>query len=279
VTTATRTPPHHDTLTCYTDYRCRRPECVDRYNAWGRDRGRAITDGSWQPLLNAEPIRQHLLALHAAGITIHRVAVITGLTYRAIRNFTQHDYGNAAPRKRRVTREVAAKILAVNAIDHTPGNVDCTGSRRRIQALMAIGWPLVYIAERAGVHPSNRSTIVSRPTIRATTARKIADAYDEMRHQKPARHGIRPTSIKRAKQQGGASRWPTPSYWDQCGAIDDPRFTPDYKVTRLEIVAEEADWLITTAGLTRTQAAERLEVSRCYVDKALARHPERLTAA
>lgn len=274
MTTATRTAPHHDTLTCYADYKCRRPECVDRYNAWGRDRKRAITAGTWQPLLDAEPVRQHLLALHAAGITIHRVAAITGIQYRAVRIFTQHDYGNTAPRRRRVTREVAAKILAVNVAEHTPGNVDCTGSRRRIQALMAIGWPLIYIAERAGIHPSNRSTIVSRPTIRATTAQKITGAYDEMRNQKPARHGVRPTSIKRARQQAADNRWPPPAYWDETGAIDDPHFEPMYRLTRREIVAQDAHWLMTTNGLNKAAAAERLGVDKSYVEHAFRDHPQ-----
>lgn len=273
-TAVRREPPHHNKLTCYVDYDCRLPECVDRYNAWGRDRRRAITAGTWQPLLDAEPIRQHLLTLHAAGITIHRVAAITGLEYRAVRNFTQHDYGNAKPRKRRVTRAVAAKILAVNPIDHTPGNVETTGSRRRVHALMAIGWPLIYTAERAGIHPSNRSVVLARPSIRATTAQKITAAYDEMRDQKPARHGVRPTSIKRAKQQAAANRWAPPAYWDENGAIDDPHFEPMYRLTRREIVAQDAGWIMSTLGVDRGAAAERLGVSRDYVDHAFRDHPQ-----
>ncbi|GAA2929450.1 hypothetical protein [Streptomyces enissocaesilis] len=279
MTTATRTtPPNHDTLTCYTEYRCRLPECVERNNAYDRRRNRAITAGTWQPLLDAEPVRQHLLALHAAGITIYRVAAITGLQFRVVRNFTQHDYNNAASRKRRVTRDVAAKILAVNLADHTPGNVDTTGSRRRVHALMAIGWPLLYTAERAGIHPSNRTVIIARPTIRATTAQRIAAAYDEMRNQQPAKNGVRPTSIKRAKQQAAANRWPTPAYWDETGAIDDPDFIPEYKKLRAEIIAEEAHWLMTMGGLDRDQAAARLGVARFTIDRALREHPQEVAA-
>jgi AraC-like DNA-binding protein len=274
VTTARREPPHHDTLTCYCDYQCRLPECVQRYRAWENKRYHAKAAGTWQPLLDAEPVRQHLLQLHAAGITIHRVAAITGLTYRAVRNFTQHDYGHTASRKRRVTPEVAAKILAVNTRDHTPGNVDSTGSRRRIQALVAIGWPSIYVADRAGIHRSNRSVIVNRPTVRATTAQRITAAYDEMRHQKPARHGISKTSIKRAKQQAAANRWPTPSYWDECGAIDDPHFEPQYGVSRRELVAQDANWIMRTTGLDRATTAQRLGVHKSYLDHAFRDHPE-----
>lgn len=269
-----RQPPNHETLTCYTDYRCRLPECVDRYNAWCRDRGRAIADGTWQPLLDAEPIRQHLLTLHAAGITIYRVAALTGLTYKSVRSFTQHDYGNAAPRRYRVTREVAAKILAINTEDHTPGLIHPIGSQRRVQALVALGWPTIHTARRAGLHPSNRNTIFQAPTMRATTAQRIADTYDEMRHQRPARHGVSATSIKRAKKQAADRRWPPPKYWDQTGAIDDEHFEPLYRVTRLELVAQDADWLMRTSGLNREQAAARLGVHKTYVDQAMKAHPQ-----
>ena len=268
-----REPPHHDTLTCYTDYRCRRPDCVDRYNTWGRDRERAIADGTWQPLLDAEPVRQHLLALHAAGITIHRVATLTGMTHRSVRNYTQHDYGHAAPRRRRITREVAERILAINPAEHTPGHVEPLGSRRRVEALAAIGWPSIHLARKAGIHPSNRTTILAGPTMRASTAQRITDAYDELKRLKPARHGVRKSSMSRAVKQARDLRWPPPKYWDETGAIDDPHFKPLYRVTRAEILAEDAVWLI-GAGLDRTAAAERLGVDKSYLDRALAQYPE-----
>ncbi|MPY47079.1 hypothetical protein [Streptomyces acidicola] len=273
MTAAHRQPPHHDTLTCYTDYKCRLPECVDRYNAWSRDRERAIADGTWQPLLDAEPIRQHLLTLHAAGITIHRVAQLTGLTYRSVRSFTQHDYGNAAPRRHRATREVAAKILAINLDEHTPAVVSPIGTQRRFRALVAIGWPTVHTAIRAGLHPSNRNSMLRYPTIQARTAQRVAAVYDEMRHESPAKHGISATSIKRAKLQAQRERWAPPSYWDEVGGIDDPDFEPQYGITRREIVAQDAHWLM-QSGLDRAAAAERLGVSKSYVEHALAAHPD-----
>lgn len=274
MTTATKQPPNHDTLTCYTDYKCRLPECVERYNAWSRDRERAIADGTWQPLLDAEPIRQHLLKLHAAGITIHRVSTLTGLTYKSVRSFTQHDYGNASPRRRRCTQEVADKILAVTLEDHGTAYVNPIGSARRFQALVAIGWPTIYTARRAGLHPSNRTTIFQAPTMRASTAQRIADVYDEMRHQKPSRDGVSPTSIKRAKKQAADKRWPPPKYWDEVGAIDDPDFEPLYGVTRREIVAQDANWIMRTTGLDKAGAAARLGVSKSYIEHAFREHPQ-----
>ena len=274
MTRRTGEPPHHETLTCYTDYRCRLPGCVERYNAWSRERERAIANGTWQPLLDAEPIRQHLLKLHAAGITVGRVARLTGMSHRSVRSYTQHDYSNVAPRRRRVTQEVADRILAINPEDHTPGYVNPIGSQRRVQALMAIGWPSIYTARAANIHPSNRNSIFSSPTMRAATAQRIADAYNEMRHQEPVRHGVRPVSAKRAKLHAADRRWPPPEYWDEVGAIDDEHFTPEFGVTRREIVAQNANWVMRTAGIGRAAAAERLGVSKAYIDHAFRQYPQ-----
>lgn len=271
--TAIRAAPHHNTLTCYTDYRCRQPECVERYRSWYRERGRAIANGTWLPLLDAAPVRQHLLDLHAAGITIYRVAALTGLTYKSVRGFTQHDYGNTSPRRYRTTREVAAKILAINTEDHTPGLISPIGSQRRFQALVAIGWPTLYIAPRAGLHPSNRNTIFRAPQMRASTAQRITEAYDEMRHQRPARHGVSATSIKRSKKRAVERRWPKPAYWDEAGAIDDPDFHPLYRVPRLEILAGEGRWLV-SGGTPLDDAAVRLGITVDYLQQALREHPE-----
>lgn len=268
-----RQAPHHDTLTCYTDYRCRRPECVDRYNAYNRDCRRQIAAGTWEPLLDAEPVRQHLLALHAAGITIHRVAKLTGIPFRNVRSFTQHDYGNRAGRRHRVTREVAEKLLAITVETHTPAYVDPTGSRRRVEALAAIGWPSIHVARAAGIHPSNRTTTFDSPTIMASTARKFAAAYDQLKGQKPEQQGIRKSSITTVRLRAKNLRWPPPSYWDETGAIDDPDFVPDYGKSRLEIVAEDARWLM-ASGLDRAEAARRLGKDKSYIDRALAAYPE-----
>lgn len=276
MTTAIRKPPNHDTLTCYTEYRCRRPECVERHNTWRRNRYHAQAAGTWQPHTDAEPIRQHLRTLYTAGVSIHRVAAITGIDYQTIRCFTHHAYRNRHGRRRGATPEIAAKILAVSVENANPPKTDATATRRRLQALIALGWPLERIAPHAGLSAENISAVVRRRYVMATTARAVEDTYNRLRNQKPARHGVDKASITKARKRAAANRWPTPKYWDQAGpdAIGDADFVPDYGVTRAEIVAEEAHWLITTAGLTRAAAAERLGIARCYVDRALSEHPQ-----
>jgi hypothetical protein len=273
--TTDRQPPNHNTLTCYTDYRCRLPECVDRYRKWDRARYRAKASGEPGRYVDAEPVRQHLLKLYAAGISIHAVAAATGLSYLAVRSFTHHEYGNRRSRRQRCTTATQAKILALTPDNITTGRIDATGTIRRVQALVAIGFPLERIAPHTALSVTNMSALLQRKTVLASTASSVAAAYELLRNRKPARHGVDKRNISRATKRAAANRWPTPTYWDKHpGDIDDPDFEPLYGVTRLEIVAQDADWLMRTSGLNREQAARRLGVHKTYVDQAMKAHPQ-----
>lgn len=275
MTTADRQPPHHNTITCYTDYRCRLPECVERYRAWDRARYRAQANGEPGRYIPAEPVRQHLLKLYAADIGIHAIAASTGLTYLAVRSFTHHEYGNRRPRRRRCTPETAAKILAVTEANIVTGRIDATGTTRRLQALVAIGWPLERIGPHAGLSPENLHHLSKRDRVLASTALRVAEVYELLRHKKPARNGVDKRSITRARNRAAANHWPTPKYWDQYpDAIDDPHFEPLYGVTKREIVAQDANFIMRTAGLNKAATAKRLGVDKSYLDHAFRDHPE-----
>lgn len=271
-----REAPHHNTLTCYTEYKCRLPECVDRFNGWQRDRLRAMAAGTWQPYIDAAPVREHLLKLHAAGITPHRIEVLTGLDWKSIRLFTQPCVNQGRGMTRRTTPEIAAKILAIEVAPFLSGRVDATGTRRRLQALSAIGWPLRELGPHIGVEPDGVRRIVSRGSrVFGSTAQAVADAYDELRTSKPQKHGVSDLGINRALRRAKQLRWAPPKYWNQHpGAIDDPHFESSYGVTRREIVAQDAHFLMTTNGLDKNAVAARLGIDKSYIEHAFRDHPQ-----
>lgn len=280
MTTTTRQPPNHDTLTCYSDYGCRLPDCVDRYRAYERARYKAQAEGTWQPFVDAEPVRAHLQQLYAKGVTIHQVAMASGLTYSSVRSFTHHAYDYKRPRRQRVTRETADKLLAITPDNLSTGRIDCTGTRRRIHALVAIGWPLERIAPHAGLSPDNMTSLTRRDTVLASTARAVAAAYEQLRHQQPAKHGIDRRNITRAKNRAAANRWAPPSYWaDRMDVIDDPHFEPMYGITRGQQLAQDARWLMREGTIAPEQAAARLGITVAYLHQALRRYPELEAAA
>lgn len=276
MTTAVREAPHHNTVTCVKHYGCKRVECLDRVrayqNAWRRNRAGNLA------LVDAEPVREHLQLLAAANIGPRRISTLTGLAVETIAGFTR-PYGSGDGRrfgrKRKVRPDVAAKILALDPAHITPGVTHATGSRRRIQALNAAGWPnstLVTLLPQ-GCRPLH--TLPRQTHLYARTADAIADLYDEIKKKRPERCGVRPVSANRSRLRAQRNNWPTIAYWaDRMDVIDDPDFEPLYGVTRREIVAQDASELIRWSGLTREAAAERLGVSKSYVEHAFRDHPQ-----
>ena len=265
MTTAVRQPPTHTNSTCVKWHDCHRPDCRERYNS----RRRAIKAGLTQPrtLIDAEPIRQHILELQDLGLTPTRIARLAGMSHTNICDFLHASPGQGRGRKRQVTPEIAAKILAVQPLT-------TTGTMRRIQALVAAGWPIRQIAAHADV--SVRWIVNLHPgvTVNLVTAKKIAAAYEELRHLNAEKHGVWPGHVKRSKRRAKDNRWPPPTYWaDRTDDMDDPHFEPMYGRTRGELLAADGRELL-SLGIGIEQAAERLNVTRNHLQQELLRNPK-----
>lgn len=265
MTTAVRQAARHGNSTCVKWNGCHLPDCRDRYNA----RRRAIRAGLIQPrtLIDAEPIRQHILELQAAGVSPTRIARLAGMSHTNVTDFLHASPSQGRGRKRQTTPEIAEKILAVQPLT-------TTGTMRRIQALVAIGWSIRQIAARADV--STRWIVNLHPgvVVNVVTSKKIAAAYEKLRKLNPEKHGVWPGHVARSKQRAKDNRWPPPKYWaGRMDVIDDPHFEPMYGRTRGELLAADARELF-RYGITTEQAAQRLGVTKAHLYQELLRHPE-----
>ncbi|MEV8548367.1 hypothetical protein AB0L04_00730 [Streptomyces glaucescens] len=266
-------PPHHRNLTCYVNYGCRLPECADRYREWNRNRATAKRAGQWQPHVDAEPVRHHLRKLEEHGISIRQAATLAGVGARSLHPlFTR-------PIRHTVRPEIAAAVLAIDPEQATPTRIDATGTARRIEALVADGWPMANLADHLGVYRSYVHALIRRhedgQKILASTAAKVAAGYDHLAGKRPAKHGIKQRQIKQARNLAASRRWAPTSYWaTRMDVIDDPDFEPLYGVTRREIIAQDAAWVMRTTGLDRHATAQRLGVDKSYLDHAFRDHPQ-----
>lgn len=95
--------------------------------------------------------------------------------------------------------------------------VDAAGCRRRIQALVAIGWPMDVLAARVGESPSAIRHVIYRKYVYLPTVRKVTRLYDELSMIQG------PSNLSRlaAARKG----WPPPLAWDD-DLIDDPTAVP-----------------------------------------------------
>ena len=205
---------NHGTLTAYCTHACRCPDCKRVANrhvkAWRlrRLQGEA-------PLVDAQPVRDHVQQLLAAGMSFRGIALTAGW---ASRNSL-----TSALSRDRVTVRTRDRILAISPASdmRRHGYVDATGSQRRLQALVAIGWTTREITHRMGGKDHGTVTDITsanNTTIRRATAERIKAIFDELWDQPgPSR-----ISAQRAAKRG----WLVPLAWDD-DTIDDPAATPD----------------------------------------------------
>jgi DNA-binding CsgD family transcriptional regulator len=160
------------------------------------------------------PVADHIRHWLDQGYSRKQIARAAGCAHRTIADIV-------SGKNPTVHRDIAAKILGAHVgpdlvPDYLP--VDSTGTRRRIQAMIAIGHSRVAIARELRLSPEALSVILNekRPTVRKTTALKVAALY--------RRWSATPGRSQRARNWATAQGWPGPIAWDR--DIDDPAARP-----------------------------------------------------
>lgn len=266
----------HGTRACYLAG-CKRPECARAHYAYEIARQRAIISGQWQPWTDAGPARDHVGRLVATGLTETNIARLAGVRQGTVYRLLHGCKGN--PPSRRIRPEASRAILAVHPDVPPAGTVDATGTRRRLQALVACGWTQSQLAARLGMKPTNLSAMLrgfrGQKTVLASTAIAVRGLYARLWDVPPPESAKREGAQARAARLMAAARgWPPPMAWDD-EAIDDPRACPgdgwqrSGRLTGAEMAGEAAE-AIAWEG-SRAAAADRLGVKKATLDTCLAR--------
>lgn len=220
----------HGTRTKYNREGCRCQDCRDANHEQRDHRARQIAYGRWQPYVDAEPARQHAQALLAAGISRRTLASLPGMSRGSLDALL---YGRPAEGKtpsNGIRAKHAAAILAVPLSKRPEGGrtkTDATGTRRRIQALVAAGWPLTQLAQRLDVKPANfRITLTgSSPYVTASTAIKVRALYRQLCGTDPIAAGVQRRYVDESRAWARRQQWAPVGAW-QDDDIDDPNATP-----------------------------------------------------
>jgi transcriptional regulator with XRE-family HTH domain len=271
----------HGTYAKYSVEGCRCEQCRAVVRVYSNQRNRLKAYGQWQPYVDAEPARQHVKALMAYGIGWMRIADLAGVPRGSVSRLLYGATNPPRPPSHRIRPETEQKLLAVTATPENRGattGVDATGTRRRLQALVAVGWSIRRMAVRLGMEHATLSTVAngSRTTVYASTAQAVAALYDDLWNQQPpqATKNER-VSVVKAKRQAQRLRWAPPGAWDD-DEIDNPDARPNLgtKSKRGDAMVEDSDWLI-AHGDTLEQAAERLGVQPATLRRARERARQR----
>jgi len=129
-------------------------------------------------------------------------------------------------RRTQIRRTTHDRIMAIPVQGPAPGKyIAAIGLCRRLQALRAIGYSAIVLAEKAESAEARIQLICSgtQPTVRQALAEKILKVYAELA-QTPAPAG---RSATRAKNHAAANGWAPPGAWDD-DLIDNPNAHPDW---------------------------------------------------
>lgn len=147
--------------------------------------------------------------------------------------------------------------------------VDATGTRRRLQALAALGIPDSTIAERLGCGRDHIKDLRRWPTtVRKATADAVARTYDALSMVR-----IEHTAEARKRRTVARNRgWVPPLSWDEGAGphgIDNPDATPVVATGRRDVIGEIRHLASQGAGIQELMA--QLGVTRSAIDKACRR--------
>jgi hypothetical protein len=114
-------------------------------------------------------------------------------------------------------KRAAARYQATRQHYGTPRRVSALGSRRRVQALVALGWTIQQIAAEVGYANTANIWKLMREDrwIFQSTADKVALVYERLCMTRP--EGV---AAHRSRLRAARRGWVPPLAWDD---IDDPR--------------------------------------------------------
>jgi hypothetical protein len=250
----------------YNQKDCRCKDCREAQRVYHADRRRKVAYKQWNPWVDAEPARQHLQELQTAGVGRRRISELTGLDQANIWRIQHGQPKHCKQPPKQIRRATADSILAVSAsIEMLAGTalVDATGSHRRLQALVAVGWSQRRLAVRLGISPANFGSMMRRPRVLASKARAIRDLYEELWDTVPeCRSTQERLAVTRSRNFAAAHGWAPPMAWND-EDIDNPDATPSLDAASCgvdEVAIERALAGDKTVPLTKEERAEAVRI-------------------
>lgn len=213
-----RGPRQHGTVAMYRRGGCDCTECVEAARRSNRRNSKLRAMGR-SALVDAAPVREHVQRLIQGGMTPRQIEDVSGVHRTAIRVLLG-DFPNRK-QSQRVRPDTARALMSVRSTRPVVNTamIDATGTRRRLQALLAIGYTSRDLARRLGASGSSTSglQIAKRSVVRADTARAVAELYRELENT--------PGPSRRAETANRARGYLPPAWWDE-DTIDDPAVEP-----------------------------------------------------
>jgi AraC-like DNA-binding protein len=251
----------HGTRAAYVRDRCRCANCTAANTTASNEMHRARTFGRWKPYIDAAPVRAHIQTLRQIGVGVDQIASLAGLSSSHVRGLI-YPTGRSNRPFQKIRRETARRILSIPPdVSSRAANshVDATGTRRRLQALVTVGWTQTSLARALHRSSTNLRRSMSGETVTACTAQLVDDLYERLWDTEPpevttAQRRPSEAAHSLAARQG----WLPPLAWDDIDNDPEPRPSKptDVEDDLDEIALERAMNGDATVQLTHTEQVE-----------------------
>lgn len=230
---------------------------------WRRRQKRIAMGLPSTDLVDAQPTREHIQSLQAGGMSIKGIAAAADVSYMTINRILYTIGGH--PPALRIRPESAAAILAVQPRPQLLAILPGHGTRRRLQALIALGWTFGQVADAMDWNDRNlRHLLYHDGGVYADTYRRACRVYDQMWNQLPPRNTRQQRcAVTKARNVATRNGWVSPLAWDD-HLIDDPTACPDLGHGRFDAADHRAALVarLTAAGRSVSDIAAQVGMHR-----------------
>jgi hypothetical protein len=172
-------------------------------------------------LVSAQPVREHVLRLRAAGGTYESIGLAAGTGAMTV-------YGIANAGRPTVQAEVARRLLAVSGADIRSDKPSPGGVMWRLRALVAMGHTCSRMAAATGVPPARLRRIVRGEalTVSPELRRAVTALFDAWWDKTPPRRTRwEQLAVGNALKRAAYNDWPCPAGLDE-DELDRPGYQP-----------------------------------------------------
>jgi hypothetical protein len=221
----------HGTRDAYLTDKCRCTPCKEAHRAITNHNRRLAAYGrSTNHMVDAKPVRKHVKDLMQRGWGIDLIVSNTGAGRNTISRLLYGEPAKNLPFPSVIKSDLSDRILAYAPTGHRTRHegtalesVDATGTKRRIQALIACGYSMTFIAAEFGTHKQVISGMLKNERVLLTKAEEFKIIYDKLWNVEPPRNT--PSEKKAyttAKKMASENGWFPPMAWDD-DYIDNPK--------------------------------------------------------
>jgi len=190
----------HGTRAAYVSDRCGCILCRTANSRAEQLRTAALALGRWQPFVDAQPVREHVLRIRGEGLGVRRIAELSGVHRSTIQRLL------TTPTQSQQIRPLTAERLLKVRSDAEKGSprrqVDAKDTLGRLEKLIAAGHSIADLARALGRSPSNLRRTMCRHAVTIQTEASVEALY-RMLTANPLSHQQRETDTG-------------PQPWSQC---------------------------------------------------------------